>query len=220
MTGTTAAVSRASGLTTTRPDALRVDTAAAAPPDMRRFATMNPFHFDPTWRIPVPGLAAVSHSVESVWQALRIVDGVTDLAMLEQPAAKRPAEHLRGDGFDYARSTLSHAGTPLDLVTARYAIYLPTYLYLLDRLVPDSVLHEIRTALDAGRDVVFYDWDDNTDIEDPRSSFSHSAVLASWFGGRIEQDFLDRRRGWHPPHAAPYLSDPLPLDRYHRFHQH
>ncbi|MEU9103508.1 hypothetical protein AB0D54_03930 [Streptomyces xanthophaeus] len=218
MTGTTAAVSRASGLATTGPRVLCVDTAAAAPPGMRRFATMNPFHFDQGWRIPVPGLDAVSHSVESVWQALRIVDGETDLPMLQRPAAKRPAEHLRGNGFDYARSALSHAGTPVDLVTARYSIYLPTYLHLLDRLVPDSVLDEIRTALDTGRDVVFYDWDDNFDIEDPRSSFSHSAILAAWFGGRIEQEFLERRRRWHPPH--PSLTDPLPLDRYHRFHQH
>ncbi|MFI9275826.1 DUF6939 family protein [Kitasatospora sp. NPDC052896] len=221
MTGTTRAVSRAEGLALTDRNALPVDTALAAPDGMRRFVTLNPFHFDPHWRIPVPGLDAVSCSVESVWQALKLVDGATDLTLLARPAVKRPAEDQRGAGFDYPASTLSYAGTTIDLVTARYAVYLPTYLHLLDRLVPDAVLDELRTALDQGRDVVFYDWDDNTDIEDARTSFSHSAVLAAWFGGRIEEftGRLTRWRALHPDSAHCLRAD-LPLDRYLRFHQY
>ncbi|MFI5758511.1 DUF6939 family protein [Streptomyces sp. NPDC051569] len=185
--------------------------------------TMNPFHHDPDWRIPVPGqpphLSACS--VESVWQALKLVDGATDLPMLTRPADKRPPEAERGEGFDYRATTLCHAGRPAGLVDARYLIYLPAYLYALDQLVPEEVLAEIGEALAAGREVLFYDWDDNVDIEDAGSSFSHSAVLAAWFGGSVEHDFVARRARWfdRPGRTAPGADPPLALDRYRRFHQ-
>ena len=189
------AVSRDVGIGLTGTPALLVDTALAAPASMRRFVTMNPFHYDPRWRIPVPGLPGTSaSSMESIWQALKLVDGRTDLRMLDSPPTKRPPESQRGAGFDYPSTTLAYRSTQVGLVEARYRIYLPAYLHILEALVPQEPLQEIRDALRAGRDVVFYDWDDNFDIEDPRSSFSHSAVLAAWFGGRIEEEFLRRMR--------------------------
>ncbi|MFD0530487.1 DUF6939 family protein [Kitasatospora arboriphila] len=147
--GTTRAVSRAEGLALGAGDGLLIDTCQAAPASMRRFATMNPFHRDRRWRIPVPGTAQTSQSLENVWQALKLVDGRTDLSLLARPAEKRPPDHLRGPGFDYAASTVSFAGRPTDLVTARYLVYLPAYLHVLDRLVPDAVVAEITGALAA-----------------------------------------------------------------------
>ncbi|MDO0925010.1 hypothetical protein QQY24_06115 [Streptomyces sp. TG1A-8] len=218
------ATSRAEGEGTQARDALRVDTALAAPATMRRFVTLNPFHHDPSWHIPVPGLPDVTaSSVESCWQALKIVDGATDIPMLRRPAHKRPPETHRGPGFVYSASTLSYGGRAVDLVTARYLIYLPSYLYVLEHLVPDQVLHEISTAVHDGRTVVFYDWDDNLDIEDPASSFSHSAVLAAWFAGRLEKDFVDRRAAWIRrvlPTGEQEETSALPLDRYRRYHHH
>ncbi|WP_159400931.1 DUF6939 family protein [Streptomyces sp. NRRL B-24484] len=219
--GTTRAVSRAEGLALGEGAGLLVDTCQAAPASMRRFATMNPFHRDRRWRIPVPGTAQTSQSLENVWQALKLVDGRTDLSLLARPAEKRPPDERRGPGFDYAASTVSFAGRPTDLVTARYLVYLPAYLYVLDRLVPDTVVAEITGALAAGRDAVFYDWDDNHDIEDPRTSYSHSAILAAWFGGRIEE-LAHRRAAWladRPGCAAPSGPPPLPLTRYRRIHR-
>ncbi|MEU7360196.1 MULTISPECIES: DUF6939 family protein [Streptomyces] len=197
-----------------------MDTALAAPASMRRFVTMNPFHHDPALRLPVPGLPADVRacSVESVWQALKIVDGATDLGMLTGPPSKRPPESERGPGYDYGATTFSYGGRPIGLVAARYLIYLPVYLYALEHVVPEEVTREIGDALSAGRDVVFYDWDSNLDIEDTRDSFSHSAVLAAWFGGRMENEFVARRARWLGADEA--ARAPLPLDRYHRFHQH
>jgi hypothetical protein len=220
------AMSRSAGASQPDASALRVDTAAAAPASMRRFVTMNPFHHDPGWRIPVPGLAgAVSSSMESVWQALKLVDGRTDPSLLDAPPVKRPPESQRGAGFDYRATTLAYRGRPIGLVAARYLIYLPAYLHVLDRLVPTEPVREIRQALGTGRDVVFYDWDDNFDIEYPGSSFSHSAVLAAWFAGRIEEEYVQRRQRWFARNA-PELDEALrsdsglALERYHRFHQH
>jgi hypothetical protein len=200
---------------------LAVDTALAAPASMRRFVTMNPFHHDPGLRLPVPGRPADVRacSVESIWQALKLVDGITDVDMLTRPAAKRPPESARDErGYDYGATTFSYGDGRLGLVSARYLIYLPAYLYALDQVVPQEVLTEIGDALAAGRDVVFYDWDSNFDIEDAGDSFSHSAVLAAWFGGRLESEFLSRRARWLGGEEA--ARSPLRLDRYHRFHQH
>ncbi|MGF1430807.1 DUF6939 family protein [Kitasatospora sp. LaBMicrA B282] len=216
------AVSRPEGLALAGTDVLRVDTAAAAPADMRRFVTMNPFHFDPAWRIPVPGSDHRSCSMESVWQAQKLVDGCTDPTLFERPPVKRPPDDQRGAGFDYRASAFRYDDRVLDLVSARYLVYLPAYLYLLEHLVPEPVVQEITGALAAGREVVFYDWDENHDIEESGSSFSHSAILAAWFGGRLAEEFLRRRDRWLADHPdLPTTgTDPFPLTRYQRLHRH
>ncbi|MET7737585.1 hypothetical protein ABZT02_40670 [Streptomyces sp. NPDC005402] len=188
---------------------------------MVRFRAMNPFHFVPEWRIPVPGLDDYAQSLESVWQALKLVDGHTDLPMLHTPPVKRPPDQERGPGYDYAASVFRFGDHMLDLVTARYLIYLPTYLYLLDRLVPESVVEEILGTLAGGGGVVFYDWDANHDIEDTNGSFSHSAILSSWFGGTLHPDILDRRERWlarHQDRWRPEMVTALPLARYQQSH--
>ncbi|SEF23490.1 hypothetical protein SAMN05421837_102207 [Amycolatopsis pretoriensis] len=196
---------------------LAVDTANAAPEAMRRFRCLNPFTFASGWRIPVPGADAFAHSVEGIWQGLKLVDGQTDLAMLHSPARKRPPEHERVNGYDYAGSVFSFGSRTIGLVAARYLIYLPAYLHLLDRLAPESVIREIAGRLQHGHDVHFYDWDANFDIEDDHSSFSHSAVLAAWFGGHLDS-LLVRRDRWLTENDATAQSAPLALTRYHGLH--
>lgn len=174
---------------------------------------MNPFHYERDWRIPVPGAGGVARSVEGIWQGLKLIAGETDLSMLDQPAGKRPPEHARGPGFDYAGTVFQYGQAVVDLVTARLLIYLPAYLHVLDHLVPREVITEIDNALAGGRDVVFYDWDDNFDILDPTSSFSHSALLAAWFGTGLTENFL---RHHHARAGSAGLS--VELRRYHELH--
>jgi hypothetical protein len=195
-----------------------VDTYQAAPEAFARFATMNPFHFEPGWRIPVPGLPGrFACSVESVWQGLKLFGGELDLAMFSSHPYKRPPDSARGPGYDYAASRFRIGDHEVDLVTARLLLYLPTYLYLLDHLVPEALTAEIHDALVTGTDVVFFDWDANADILDPRSSFSHSSLLASWFNGDLDQDFLVHWRGARD--ASPQVpGGRLALDRYRSLH--
>jgi hypothetical protein len=182
------ALSRPAGLAASASgDCVCVDTFRKAAQGMARFAPLCPFT---TWAgnpFPVPGLPGQrANSVEGVWQGLKLVDGRTDLDQLAGTPHKRPPDHLRTGGYDYRSATFRYGTREIDLLTARLAIYLPTYLYLLDRLVPDAVHDELNGAVEAGRIIVFYDWDSNMDIADDRSSFSHSAVLAAWFSGRLE----------------------------------
>jgi hypothetical protein len=200
--------------------ALRVDTYQAAPPDMARFAALNPFHFDRAWRIPVPAQPGrFSSSIEAVWQGLKVHDGVTDFAMFDQPPYKRPPDRDRGPDFDYVASRFRLGDLEIGLVAARLAIYLPTYLFVLERLVPGAVIAEIFATLSRGADVYFYDWDDNFDILDPRSSFSHSAVLAAWFNGTLDEQFLTPWRELLVGRPEFECADLPPLDRYRSLHQ-
>lgn len=203
----------------------QVDTYHRAPESMARFRAMNPFHFDPSWRITVPGQPGCdSSSVESIWQGLKVVGGRLDLDMFNRPAHKRPPEDERGAGFDYAASQLMLGESVVDLVTARLLIYLPVYLELVDRFVPIKVIEEIAAVLASGRDVIFFDWDENMDILNDQASFSHSAILAAWFGGRLETEFLDVRGEWlrrRPlPSAVTQHVGELTLGRYRDVHRH
>jgi uncharacterized protein DUF6939 len=178
------AVSRAEGLRwTTDPSMLCVDTFKDAPDSMARWRTLCPFHAFAEPVLPVPGQPGMAaRSVEGVWQGLKIVDGRTDLEQLTTSTpVKRPPDQLRGPDFPYAASQFVFADRKIDLVTARWLIYLPVFVALLRDSVPAEVHEEIWSAIDSGREVLFYDWDDNFDIEDHRSSFSHSSVLHRWY---------------------------------------
>ncbi|MFG2485855.1 DUF6939 family protein [Streptomyces virginiae] len=213
-------VARETGLAAVAAGAqLCVDTYRFAPAEMARFRTMNPYHRERTWRIPVPGTELASESVESVWQGLKLVDGETCLTMFgQEPAARPPGEIRRLPGYDYSASVFRYGEVVLDLVAARRLIYLPTYLHLLDRLADESAIAEIEEALRSGRDVLFYDYDANMDPACAEDSWSHSSILAAWFNreldGLLDQTAqchsrMEDRFGDRLPAAAP-----LPLDRY------
>lgn len=168
-----------------------VDSADVAPPSMSRFRCFNPFHFDHSYAIPVPGCALSSNSIEGVWQGLKVVNGYTDFSMFTRKAEKRPSMKERETfGYDYKESKFLYGERVIDLITARFAIYLPTYLYVLENLVPDHTIEEIHESMEKGCDVYFYDWDSNFDIFDPTSPFSHSAILQSWFNRTLDEDYI------------------------------
>ncbi len=171
---------------------LCVDSLDGAPAFMARFKVFNPFYVHRRAVIPVVGMPKVrARSVEAVWQGLKFVDGDTQLDMFDLPPWKRPPEEQRLlGGYSYEGSTFLYGQREIDLLSARLAIYLPTYLYLLDRLVPQRLIDQIDASITEGRGVVFYDCDANHDITDPSTSFSHSAILAAWFNGRLEWELL------------------------------
>lgn len=170
---------------------LFIDSLDGAPREMQRFQHFNPFHTFASPIIPVPGTSRYSCSIEAIWQGLKFVDGVTCMEMFEATPCKRPTDQKRIEiKYDYAAAKFSYEKKRISLLEARFLIYATAYLYLLDNLVPGPIITEIFTALSEGRHVVFYDWDSNMDISDVSCSFSHSAILRSWFSGELESDIL------------------------------
>lgn len=207
----TTAVSRPRGLAIfAQGDFLCIDTFKDCADSMRKWSQLCPFTVWPQAIIPVPGRADLrARSIESIWQGLKIVDNELDLAQLHGIPEKRPPDHERGPEFPYADSRFRFGDVDLDIVTARYLIYFPTYLYVLDNLVGLEVHREIEKWISSGGTAAFYDWDANIDIDDPRSSFAHSALLAGWYGGT-----LDPLIGRYDELAACYGAGPLTARRY------
>ncbi|NHR05466.1 hypothetical protein HA052_09650 [Chromobacterium haemolyticum] len=172
---------------------MMVDSFNGAPANMRDFRCFNPFTQWPEPSIPVPGQTGLlARSVESIWQGLKLVNGQTDFDQFLGPPHKRPsdAERRRLHGYCYSDSRFAYGDRSLNLLSARLLIYLPTYLFLLDRLVPEALLRQLRQHLEQTGPVLCYDWDANQNIADTSSSFSHSAILANWLNGMLEQQYL------------------------------
>lgn len=215
------AVPRADGLRLADGDTgtLCVDSADCAPASMERFRCFNPFRFVPDLGLPVPGQSVSACSIESVWQGLKLVDGQTEFSMFTRPPYKRPSEQERQrPGYRYEEAVFLYGTDVVDLVTARYALYLPTYLYALDRLAPQAVIEEIDGALEAGRAVAFYDWDDNFVLTDPSRSFSHSAILAAWFNATLERMLVRPAIHWLQRQGLDLPESAFPTERYRKLH--
>jgi len=135
---------------------------------------------------------------------------------------KRPADALRNHaGYSYSDSRFLYGDTEIDVVLARFLIYLPTYLHILNIPASQVVRSQIMDALRSGYHVVFYDWDSNFTITNPMASFSHSAILAAWFNGSLEQQFLQPARRYIKQQIGPgAVPDFRTLTHcYQRFHE-
>lgn len=172
-----------------KPGALFVDTYDQAPAEMSRFRELNPFHVWPHASLPVPGRPGQwSRSIEGIWQGLKVISGEMDMRQFEEVPKKRPsdAERRQDPAYDYAASKFKYGDQTLALVKARFLIYAVAYLHLLEYVVSDELISEVARARRSGRRVIFFDWDSNGDILDPRFSYSHSSLLANWFNGRLK----------------------------------
>ena len=172
-------------------DFLLVDTYNGAPANMKKFEYFNPFYTWPSAIISVPGAYnEKSTSIEAIWQGTKIIHGKTDFEQFKTMPYKRPPESLRDSlqDFSYEKTMFTYHNKSINHLEARFLIYLIAYLRLLNEHVPDLLIQFIMNT--RKKSIIFYDWDDNFEIENVAQSFSHSAILASWFKNTLEKDFL------------------------------
>lgn len=178
-------------------DTLWVDTYNGAPLNMRKFRFFNPFF---TWSeplIPLPGMKEKkSKSVEAIWQGTKWIDEKTDVYQFDTYPYKRPSEKEREENknYSYAEAQFLYDQKIIHHREARFLIYLVSYLYVMNYLVPDSIMNDIFNSIEEGHTIIFYDWDSNMDITNISESFSHSAILAAWFRKSLEEDFLRKAK--------------------------
>ncbi|MBW2972224.1 hypothetical protein KY359_04280 [Candidatus Woesearchaeota archaeon] len=133
-------------------------------------------HFSPfTYHeqgIPVPGMpGAFSHSVEGIWQGLKIIDGSCDFSLFSR---QRPVKR-KFEPYPETRFMLGDA--ELDIVAARHVIYVPSYTYLFNNIVPGEVIDGIMALAAGDIDQYFFDVDENPNINDPTRSYAHASLL-------------------------------------------
>jgi hypothetical protein len=131
------------------------------------YKQFSPFYYDESFAIPVPGQENMrSHSVEGIWQGLKVIDGTTDFLLFKGKPHKRKGNtegHLFGNDI-------------LGYIDARKQIYVPAYLYHVINHVLDGVKEDLEARIKSAP-VVFHDVETNEYIDDDSRPYSHAALL-------------------------------------------
>jgi len=133
--------------------------------------------------VPVPNTpAATAQSVEGLWQGLKVFEredidprkwGVTDMAGIKRGGKSRGA--VRGHRFGVGSETL------LGYRDARFRVYLPAYLWVLEHRLQPEVEQLRRLAAD--KPLVLLDYETNAEVEDLSRPLSHAALVACYLRG-------------------------------------
>lgn len=161
------------------PNAMLLDiTSTSKYEGLRR---LSPFY--PHGNIPVPGMPHIKAAcVEAVWQGLKVFDGCgVDYATLHNDTMKDIKRTVRKYGKPLGHQ---YGNRILNYEEARWLIYLPTYLYMLEN-VP-SVKHtlgKIRELLEE-QDVVLLDYNTNCNVADYTKPLSHAGLVKLYLEGK------------------------------------
>lgn len=142
---------------------------------------LSPFY--PHGNIPVPGMPNVKAAcVEAVWQGLKVFEGCgVDFATLHNDTMKDIKRTVRKYG-----KPLGHqfGDKILNYADARWLIYLPTYLYMLEN-VPSvqHTLQKIKERLQE-KDIVFLDYNTNCNVVDYSKPLSHAGLVKLYLEGK------------------------------------
>jgi len=155
------------------PDALIVDVTSKGEEPWVRFSP-----FFPHGGIPIPGSPGIfARSVEGLWQGLKVFENegvdptrweISDMKGIKRAVGGRRGKVL-GHRFGVGGDVL------LGYRDARFRIYLPAYLWVLENRLDDQVTR-LRQAASA-RAVVLLDYETNGDVEDLSSPLSHGALV-------------------------------------------
>lgn len=160
------------------PDAILADVTSSATDGLIR---LSPFY--PHGGIPVPFSEGYTAScVEAIWQGLKVFEGCdVDISLFSNDTMKglkrtvrkygRPLGHRKGVG-----------GTELlGYIEARKQIYIPTYKWVLENKVANTI-ERLRKASET-KTIVLLDYDTNADVEDASKPLSHASLIKAYAEG-------------------------------------
>ncbi|MFC4158366.1 DUF6939 family protein [Chitinimonas lacunae] len=151
-------------------------TSKAAQPWVR----FSPFY--PHGAIPVPGWPDLTaQSVEGIWQGLKVFEHEgTDLSRLELSTMRG----IKRSGAKRGR-VLGHQAGPsgelLSYVTARRAIYLPAYRWVLEHCLQAEVAALRELAQE--KSIRLLDYETNCSVDDTTAPLSHAFLVACFVRG-------------------------------------
>lgn len=153
---------------------------------------LSPFY--PHMNIPVPNSPGVTAScVEAVWQGLKVFeDENIDTHLFSNITMKNIKRTERVHGKTIGHRYGVDGKELLDYFSARMRIYLPTYKYILDNQAHNLVLKIAERA--KYHDIVFLDYNTNTDVRDISSPMSHAGLVKLY----IEGKYPDEKQNLYP----------------------
>lgn len=162
-----------------------LDVTSKGPEPWIRF---SPFY--PHGEIPVPGSEGyTSQSVEGLWQALKVFESTdVDLSKLEVTTMRGLKRTVRRFGRVLGHRAVVGGEGLLDYIPARHALYLPSYLWVLEHRLQEPIAR-LRELMAEGGTIILQDYNTNPDPDDPRKPLSHAALIklyveGAWPSGR------------------------------------
>jgi hypothetical protein len=158
--------------------ALILDVTSRGPEPWIRFSPFYP-HGD----IPIPFSPGwVSASVEGIWQGLKVFERAdVDPGKFRVTSMKSLKRSARTYGKVLGHRKGVESEELLSYVEARRAIYLPSYLWVLEHCMQD-LLGELRQRM-SERVVVLLDYETNTDITVVTRPLSHAGLVKAYLEG-------------------------------------
>ena len=140
------------------------------------YCQFSPFYVH--GEIPIPGkLGEYSHSVEGIWQGLKVIRKKTAPRYFRGPGKKRGG---KPEGHLYGKKLLS-------LIEARYKIYKVAYEWVLENRINPQIYDDIINKAHEGIPQYFYDVENNGDINNPSSPLAHASLLVQYLNRLIKQ---------------------------------
>lgn len=166
---------KAETLTKAYPDAILIDVTSKGDAPFIKF---SPFY--PHGGIPVPfseGLVAAS--VEGIWQGLKVFETADiDTAQFENTSMKNIKRTTRKNGRIIGHRNGVNGQDILSYHEARYKIYLPSYLWVLE----NCLQNEVKQLKELGSNelVVLLDYETNCDVDNLSKPLSHAGLVKAY----------------------------------------
>lgn len=166
---------KSAGLEKEFPNATILDLTSTSPYKYGKI--LSPFY--PHGNIPVPFTPGVKATcVEAIWQGLKVFrDSDVDVTLFENTRMSGLKRTIRRYGPIIGHRKGLNSDIILNYHDARFLIYLPTYKWVLEN-VPEvrNVVMRIK-EYSLTHDLVFLDYNVNTDIHDISKPLSHALLV-------------------------------------------
>ena len=163
---------KAETLTRQYPNALHIDLTSKGKNPWIKF---SPFY--PHGNIPVPFSAGLkAQSVEGIWQGLKVFasKGI-DTSKFDVVTMRGLKRTVRKFGVVKGHAKGVDSDELLTYHDARYQIYLPSYLWVLENCLKDEV--EQLRQLSEGQAVLLLDYETNVDMDNLSKPLSHAGLV-------------------------------------------
>lgn len=172
------------------PNAVILDITSTS--ELRYAKLLSPFY--PHGNIPIPYTDPTklrATCVEAVWQGLKVFQSVgVDFSTFRNDTMKGLKRTVRTLGLPLGHLKGAYGTELLNYFDARMLIYLPTYKYVLDNVAEVHSIVERIAEESKVKDIVFLDYNTNTDVCDISKPLSHAGLVKLYIEGKypsIEQ---------------------------------
>lgn len=151
--------------------------------DLRFAKILSPFY--PHYNIPIPfSKGYYATCVEAIWQGLKVFQSAdVDFEMFKNDTMKNLKRTVKRFGPPLGHRKGVHGTELLDYFSARMQIYLPSYKWVLENVKEvNEVVMKIKDR-SLSHDIVFIDYNTNTDFRDTSSPLSHAGLVKLYIEG-------------------------------------